>query len=306
MTWEELLDEYFLARILRPKTQDSYRQAVKQLKKHIELQPDEIEHRNILFWRKDVLGNGLSNISFNNYARHLRALFNFAIDQGLVPHTENPFHKLNVRTPVRAKKTLSPFQINMARNLLSEMQERETHTGKRETVHPAWFWRVVFETFYHSAIRLNQLLHLRMKDIVMRSNYLLIIAEGSKTWREYPVPIVDQLTPWLELLLRHAVALNFTPDEQLFNVNRFSAYHRSKYMNSNQVERVFQRMSHNLGFKVSPHRFRHTLATDMMKHPDRNLHTTQKLLGHTDVRTTLEYVSPDLEMLREAVSKRGG
>lgn len=36
-----------------------------------------------------------------------------------------------------------------------------------------------------------------------------------------------------------------------------------------------------------------------MKKPERNLHL--ELLGHSDIKTTLEYVTVDIDMLRECV-----
>lgn len=93
-------------------------------------------------------------------------------------------------------------------------------------------------------------------------------------------------------------------EEQIFNVNRFSAFRQGKQMNASQVTTCFNRMSLRLGFRITPHRFRHTLATDLMSFPDRNLHAVQQLLGHTDLRSTLQYISTDLGMLREVLNKR--
>ncbi|MDE9448122.1 tyrosine-type recombinase/integrase, partial [Xenorhabdus bovienii] len=45
-----------------------------------------------------------------------------------------------------------------------------------------------------------------------------------------------------------------------------------------------------------PHRFRHTLATELMKAPDRNLQLVRCLLGHRSVATTMEYIDIDMEI----------
>ncbi|WP_230479529.1 site-specific integrase [Izhakiella capsodis] len=50
----------------------------------------------------------------------------------------------------------------------------------------------------------------------------------------------------------------------------------------------FTRLTKECGFKVGPHRFRHTLANELMKSPDRNLAVVKRLLGHRSVSTTLE------------------
>ncbi|MDC9581854.1 tyrosine-type recombinase/integrase, partial [Xenorhabdus sp. PR6a] len=45
-----------------------------------------------------------------------------------------------------------------------------------------------------------------------------------------------------------------------------------------------------------PHRFRHTLATELMKAPDRNLQLVRCLLGHRSLVTTMEYIDIDMDI----------
>ncbi|MCO7264419.1 site-specific integrase, partial [Dickeya zeae] len=63
----------------------------------------------------------------------------------------------------------------------------------------------------------------------------------------------------------------------------------------------FRRLSNECRFTVSPHRFRHTLATEMMKSPDRNLQIVKNLLGHSSLTTTLEYVESNIDSIRAAL-----
>ncbi|OCQ52600.1 site-specific tyrosine recombinase XerC [Photorhabdus australis subsp. thailandensis] len=46
---------------------------------------------------------------------------------------------------------------------------------------------------------------------------------------------------------------------------------------------------------MGPHRFRHTLATELMKAPDRNLQMVRGLLGHRSITTTMEYIDINLD-----------
>lgn len=59
----------------------------------------------------------------------------------------------------------------------------------------------------------------------------------------------------------------------------------------------FRRLSKECGFTVSPHRFRHTLATELMKSPERNLQLVKDLLGHRSVSTTMEYVELKMDIV---------
>ena len=65
----------------------------------------------------------------------------------------------------------------------------------------------------------------------------------------------------------------------------------------------FKRLSKQLAGKVSSHRLRHTMATQLAKGPNRDLKALQQVLGHTNLKTTLEYVHPELEQLRSFLNQ---
>ncbi|WP_420919259.1 site-specific integrase [Yersinia bercovieri] len=65
----------------------------------------------------------------------------------------------------------------------------------------------------------------------------------------------------------------------------------------------YRRLSRDSGFDISSHRFRHTLATELMKSPDRNLKLVKDLLGHRNVSTTMEYIELDMEVAGKALEQ---
>jgi len=75
-------------------------------------------------------------------------------------------------------------------------------------------------------------------------------------------------------------------------------------MNAGHLSKGFTDLSKRLGFLVSPHRFRHTLGTSLMRNAKANLHLVKALLGHTSFSTTLEYIEPDMEQMRELLDSR--
>lgn len=306
LTFEKLLEEYFFVRHLRPRTQASYKVAVSQLQKYMSscamTLPSELTDRDVLLWRRIALRN-MREVSWNCYVRHLRALWNFGIDQGIMSTRTNPFKGATVAEPRRPKKTLSLDQISHARLVLKQMEAWECESNERSRITPAWFWQVVNETFYSTGLRLNQILNVRVTDVDLKQRLIIATVEGSKTKREYPVPISTRYYPWISLLVERATLQKFKPKDQLFNVNRFSQHHRRMTMNHWQVEACYAKISAITRSRISPHRFRHTMGTELMKKPDRNLHLVKELLGHTNIKTTLEYVSVDVEMLRECVER---
>lgn len=57
---------------------------------------------------------------------------------------------------------------------------------------------------------------------------------------------------------------------------------------------------------VSPHKLRHTYATELVREGDCNIRDVQELLGHSSVATTQVYTHVVLEDLQEKIMKRKG
>ena len=306
MAYQELLESYFFYRRLRPRTEQSYRGAIQKMQKNIlalgrSHAINEIDMRQLMTWRNNELNNGLSPISWNSYCRHLKAIFNHGIEQGLISWTENHFAKLLLTEPKKRKKTLADDQIHAVIKLFDALQVQESNGDLSGRIHPVWFWRTVFETLYYTGMRRNQLLHLTIADIDLGQSVIYLGLDGSKTHSENTIPICNALKPWLQQLLKQARLRHFKYKDQLFNVTRFGQNRRYKYdyMLDANISNCYRELSERLEFKVSPHRFRHTLGTKLMRQgADANLHLVKALLGHTDLRTTLEYVEPNLDDIR--------
>ena len=75
-------------------------------------------------------------------------------------------------------------------------------------------------------------------------------------------------------------------------------------MNSDQVEAMYRKLTEKVGVRMTPHRFRHTLATDLMKAPERNIHLTKCLLNHSNIQTTMSYIEADYDHMRTVLHAR--
>lgn len=214
--------------------------------------------------------------------RHLQALYNFTIRQRLLMQFINPFMNVTLRESRRRKKTLTHEQIVLSREILHHYIEQEKmQYGYRSPFYPAWFWLAAIETFNYTTIRLSQLLQLRSRDIDLLHNTLFIQSEGSKSHDEHVVPISSRLRPHLETLLYKAHKRRIASGEQLFNINCFNqqTLRQGKPMTEKQVSYFFAKLSDACHSRFSSHRYRHTVATKLMKKPEQNLYLTQKLLG---------------------------
>ncbi|QIZ52232.1 hypothetical protein DWG24_16490 [Dickeya zeae] len=143
-----------------------------------------------------------------------------------------------------------------------------------------------------------------LQDINLDEGFIELRLEGSKTHREWRVPVVRQLRVRLARLLAQAKLAGARPFDMLFDVNRFapSRRHQDEYQYDEtqalqSTRSFFRRLARDCGFAVTAHRFRHTLATELMKTPDRNLQLVKDLLGHSSVSTTMEYIELNMEIV---------
>lgn len=311
VSFMELVSRYAADKHLRPKSVSTYTAVVRLFRRYLghEAYPSMITRQIVIDWRVSIIRShskpeGIAESSWNNYTRHLKALYSFGIKYQLIACAQNPFDGVSVRQPKKPKKTLQPLQIRYAREVLEVCRRYETCYDERARIHPAWFWQVVLETFFYTGIRLNQLLHIEAGDINLKKRIFRASAIGSKTNSENVLPIPDELYPYIHTLILAAHNRGFRRQDQLFNVNRFSQRHRRDTMDTWQVERFFQLLSGLTGYQMSPHRFRHFLGTSLMDGPERNIHITKNILTHNDIRTTMEYIHPDVEAMRRALNTR--
>ncbi|MDE9459030.1 tyrosine-type recombinase/integrase [Xenorhabdus bovienii] len=320
-SWEALLDEYFFSHILRPDTEWSYRKVVRGFTRFMgeAASPVQVTHRDVLRWRRHLLlEKKQSSHTWNNKVAHLRAIFNFGMEQKLLPHTENPFNNAVVKKEKKKKKILSESQINRINLLMGKFAEDErtqvTPKGGRCALYPTWYWSTVLATLRFTGMRQNQLLHLRLRDINLEGNSIELGLAGSKNHCEWEVPIVHPLKPRLAHLIERATAAGAESGDPIFDLSRLSVPHpsrlsRYKYdinREKQQLRSFFRRLSRECDFAVSPHRFRHTVASTLMKAPDRNLPLVKRLLGHRNVATTMEYIDLDMEVTGKTLERELG
>jgi integrase len=320
--WKQLIDNYFFSKLLREATEWSYEKVVSGFRKFTgeALPPEAVTQRDVLRWRREVVREqGLSEHTWNNKVTHMRALFNYAMKHKLYPGEDNPFNGVSIRTVRKRKRVLSEDQIIRVYLIMQQFEDEEREGKKRSrrggnsqcALYPAWYWRAVLDTLRYTGMRHNQLMHIRVKDVSLKTNSIELRQEGSKTHREWTVPVVSQLQPQLRRLMAEVKACGARSEDPLFDVQRLltlgAGYEPGPDGPARQpVRSFFRRLSRECGFEVTPHRFRHTLATRLMESPDRNLPLVKGLLGHRNVATTLEYISLSMELTGKTLERELG
>ncbi len=303
---------YFFTRTLREASRWSYEKNVRTFLAFNSFRPAQVTEEVVLAWKEEVLGvQQRKPRTWNSKVRHLQALMNFAIERKLVPQKKNPFNGALVKEGKKKKKTITNTHINRTLSQMMLLCEEEAAGkmplyGRPNALQPCWFWMTVLQLLDTTGIRLNQLLHIRLMDVRLEDGIIELDPAGCKNHHAHEVPIAKVLRPWLARVLDESRQQHALPDAQLFNVGRFVPRLRKKYpetMTEVPLRSFFRRLSRMMEYTATPHRFRHTMATNLMRSPNRNLKDVQTLLGHSSLQSTMEYIQVDTKFLGDVVDE---
>jgi integrase len=227
-------------------------------------------------WKAETLSN-LSPATFNIRRRFLQAAFTVAVRWKYLE--ANPFKGL-------AKAPYSEKRLFMTDEELAEIfklidKDLQTLRVKKHIVFLTKF-RMFLIFLLNTGLRRQEALSLAMKDIDFRRNAIYVV--HSKTNYMRTVPLNNTALKVIQQL-----------DENLF-----------RKMNRNHVSRKFGSYvtaAKLEGFKL--HSLRHTFATNLVARGV-DIYTVSRLLGHSDIKTTLIYAKSNLAILERAVIKLEG
>jgi len=249
---------------------------------------------------------GLAAASIARKAAALRAAFRFLARRGLVP--DDPAAGLGApRGPQRLPVVLKPRQVD---RLLAEPEPVDP-IGLRD--------RAILELLYATGIRVGELCGLRLADVDLAADTVLVLGKGAK---QRVVPFGEPArVALLEYLVNGRAAMLPNPDrpppstrasrragatdprasgrgaaadrEALF-FNR-----RRRPMTQRDVRGMLERYRVAAGVPAgtSPHTLRHSYATHLLE-GGADLRAVQELLGHVSLTTTQTYTHVSNERLR--------
>ncbi len=158
---------------------------------------------------------------------------------------------------------------------------------------------------YDSAIRLSELLGLKVSDINLQKDtpYLRIRGKGDK---ERIVSISDNAASHLKNYIYKFHHSGTPKTDYLF----YTVIHEcANAMSPGNVARIIDKYAGmirqnypELPDKVHPHMFRRTRATNLYQ-SDIELELVSRILGHASTQTTRIYAKPSLEMIKSAMEK---
>jgi integrase/recombinase XerD len=209
----------------------------------------------------------------------LRTFFYFLINErGL--HMENPCARFKPLKDQSAKARKKPPTYTQAEtNQILNTCETE-------------FEKTMFATLLLTGLREQELYFLSWSDVNLYAGTVKVAPKpkegfSPKDYEERVIPIPPDLVTLLKKLPRAA--------EWIFPT--------AKGRRISHLLRRLKTIAQKAGVKdATLHKFRHTYATRLLESGS-DIVTVQKLLGHSDIDTTRQYLNPDEDLKRQAVNR---
>lgn len=226
-----------------------------------------------------------NSVEARSVARKLSALRHFYRFLLLDRHiTHDP--TLNIDSPRQWKvlpKALSTSEVNTLLNAPRAVSDR------KEAAALVLRDKAMLEVFYGGAVRVSEIVGLRLLDLKRDQGYVIVRGKGDK---ERIVPLGAPALQAIEEYLRQGrpVLLGAKSSPVLFLARGGHALTRHR------VWQVVDAVSAG-GRHASPHMLRHSCATHMVTN-GADLRTVQTILGHSDISTTQVYTHLAMDRLK--------
>ena len=199
---------------------------------------------------------------------------------------------LNVPSP----KQWKVLPKALARQEIEQMLGRDTaRATSRQGEAITWRNRAMLEVFYAGALRVSEIVTLKIEDVKLEMGYAMVRGKGDK---ERIVPLGRSAQEALATYLR-----DFRPllvgrkNSPLIFIAR-----GARQLTRQRVWQMVKAASSEAGGRASPHMLRHSCATHMVEN-GADLRTVQTILGHADISTTQIYTHVALDRLRSVYQK---
>jgi site-specific recombinase XerD len=266
-----------------PRTLEAYEAAFRSLMAHIGDVPlDELRPGDLRRWMAALLDAGYAKASVSLWLRSVRAVLSRLHREGLL--RENPALSVQPpKTPQHYPRVLSESEVLAL--LKAARAQAQTWHGKRN-------WAMLL-TLLDAMLRLKELIDLELQDVNLQARSIRV--RHGKGDKERVVFMGRRLTKAMRDWL--SVRGHVLGSDWVF-ISR-----SGERLDKRNVQRILERLGKRAGgVKVSPHMLRHTGATLFIRNGG-DPFSLQRLLGHSDIQTTMVYVHMAGSALREAHAK---
>lgn len=273
---ERLIKRYRACLMVDGKSESTIYQYTRSVRKLIELIPKPVTEMgayDIRFFLASEQERGIAARTRENQRANLSTFFQWMTDDDIIP--KNPISKLkSIKYPDEVKLPFSEVEIDALRGGCRSLKDR-----------------AIVEMLLSTGVRVSELSQMEVQDVNTSDLSVHVIhGKGAKERMTYTTPVS----------IRHLQAyIKNRPDTgpALFYNNKHER------LASGGIGHILKEIAKRAGVNnVHPHRFRRTFATNLARR-GMDIQEIQKLLGHSNINTTMQYVCVDNASIKTSYNK---
>lgn len=239
--------------------------------------------REFLYYKKEQ--RNWSPKTFRLYRQYLKSFFGWIVREQII--------KSNPVTPIEQPPLPQALPRCLSKEkALSVMNHVHWHRWKY-TLEKSRN-EAIFATFLYTGLRLSELRDLRCREVNLKEKELLVF-EG-KNNKSRIIPIHPKLHQILTIYVRERKRLAAP------SLWFFPSVKSEKRLTHKNIQSIFKKVSIVSGTKVTPHMLRHTFGR-LCVESKLNLRVTQRIMGHSDIRTTQIYTYVSSQAMKDSIGQ---
>lgn len=147
----------------------------------------------------------------------------------------------------------------------------------------------IIEVLYSTGCRVSELEHLNISDVNFETKEIVLFGKGDKHRISY-------LNAKAEVALKKYISTRTDSNPALFVYDR-KPYSRLKKSGIELIVKKMMERTTGISTHVTPHIFRHTTVSTAIER-GMNIVEVSKLVGHSKIETTMEYVTTNLDSIK--------
>src|SRR3989441_2691978 len=237
---------------------------------------------------QQLFANSVDGRSVGRKLSALRHLYRYLLLDKLIEHDPT----LNIDSPKQWKVLPKALARDEMEAILSGSHPA---SDRQQDEAIALRNRAMLEVFYAGALRVSEIIGIKLEDLKLDVGYVLVRGKGDK---ERIVPLGKSAQQALAEYMKEArnVLMGRNSSPLLF-LGR-----RARKLTRQRVWQIVRAASFSAGRHASPHMLRHSCATHMVEN-GADLRTVQTILGHADISTTQIYTHVALDRLKNVYQK---
>ena len=239
---------------------------------------------------QQLFSNSVDGRSVGRKLSALRHLYRYLLLDKMIEHDPT----LNIDSPKQWKvlpKALARDEMDAMLNRSRPASHRKDNVAEAIAERD----RAMLEVFYAAALRVSEIVGVKLEDLKLDLGYVLVRGKGDK---ERIVPLGKGAQDALSQYMKHSRPIlargNTSP---LLFLGR-----GARKLTRQRVWQMVRAASAGAGRNASPHMLRHSCATHMVE-KCADLRTVQTILGHADISTTQVYTHLALDRLKNVYQK---